>query len=412
VSEQALRGWFFYLSVLIGFTICIPVFMMGPQLASQIGFVDLALSVYIGGFLLAVIACCAGSVGVRTQLPTPVIIQTTFGHHGSILVIFILSLTFFGWFGVQAEVFARSFVTLIDQIFSVSLPVYAVILISALLMSSTAIIGIQALGRLSYLSVPLLTIILVWPLFSLIHQEQGLAFLTSNYVEAPLSLGMIASIVVGGWMVGASVTPDLARFQKDLRSMAVALFLNYAVFYPSLILLTATLSIGFAKSDFIQIMMVVGLAVPTLFVLFFATWTTNDKNLYESSLAVSSLFPTIPRWKVTAIAGLCGTGFALLGLTSHFIPWLIFLGIFIAPLAGIYVIDFWQNKDLYTRSAMIKRSWRLKPFVIWGVGAFVGLLSLPASSMGLGLLTLTHIPALDALLVSALTMLFAKEKIS
>lgn len=400
VESDQLRGWFFYATVLIGFTICIPVFMLGPQLSGQSDFRLLVPSVYLGGLLLTVIACFAGYIGIQTRLPTPGIIQKTFGTKGSILAIAILSLTSFGWFGVQAEVFATSFTDILEKTFSITLPVKPLILVSGLLMSSTAIIGIKALGRLSYLSVPLLLIVLFLPMFQLVQSGQ-IQNIFNFQPQAPLSIGMIISIVAGGWIVGASMTPDLSRFQKDTKNMVIGLFFNFAVAYPTLVLLTAALALGFKETDFITIMVLAGLAIPTIFVLFFATWTTNDKNLYESSLAVSALLPRYPRWKVTAIAGLCGTAFAMLGITSYFIPWLIALGVCISPVAGIYVVDFWLKPELY-RSQIQAPSWRVIPFVSWVSGSVAGYLTLPTESMGAGFFTLTTIPALDALLVAGI----------
>lgn len=403
VESDQLRGWFFYATILIGFTICIPVFMLGPQLSGQSDFRLLIPSVYLGGLLLTVIACFAGYIGIQTRLPTPGIIQKTFGTKGSILAIAILSFTSFGWFGVQAEVFATSFATILEMTFSITLPVKPLTLVSGLLMSTTAIIGIKALGRLSYLSVPLLLVILFLPMFQLVQNGQ-IENIFNFKPDVPLSIGMIISIIAGGWIVGASMTPDLSRFQKDTKNMVLGLFFNFAVAYPTLILLTAALALGFKEINFITIMILAGFAIPTIFVLFFATWTTNDKNLYESSLAVSALLPKYQRWKVTAIAGLCGTAFAMLGITGYFILWLIALGVCISPVAGIYVVDFWLNPELY-RSQVQASSWRVIPFVSWVAGSFAGYLTLPTESMGAGAVTLTTIPALDALLVAALLKL-------
>lgn len=401
VAKDQLRGWFFYATVLIGFTICIPVFMLGPQLTVQTDFKSLAIGAYAGGFLLTVIACLAGYTGMKTRLPTPGVIRNTFGTKGSLLAILVLSVTSFGWFGVQAEVFANSFAQLLKTSFNINLPVTPLILVSGLLMSSTAIIGIKALGRLSYISVPLLLLVLFWPLVDLGQQDKLSGIFSFAPEKITASVGMVISIVAGGWIVGASLTPDLARFQKDTKNMILGLTANFFIAYPTLLLLTAAVAAGFGQSDFVTIMIGAGLALPTILVLFFATWTTNDKNLYESSLAISALVPQYPRWAVTAIAGVLGTGVAMLGITAHFIPLLIALGILIAPLAGVYIVDFWLQPELYKPNAS-QAVWRSTPFLAWILGSGFGYLTLPEDALGAGLFTLTTIPALDAILAGAL----------
>jgi cytosine permease len=82
-----------------------------------------------------------------------------------------------------------------------------------------------------------------------------------------------------------------------------------------------------------------GLGVGALILIIFATWTTNDKNLYSGGLALTNIFPSWPRWQHTLVLGTLGTAVACLRLTQYFTEWLIALGIVFAPLLGLLLTD-------------------------------------------------------------------------
>jgi purine-cytosine permease-like protein len=94
---------------------------------------------------------------------------------------------------------------------------------------------------------------------------------------------------------------------------------------------------------------------------------------------------------------------AAVGIFEHFIEVLIFLGIGIAPVAGVYLVDFHINRTRYgVESSGAPVSLRWKPFLAWGAGTLLAVLTLPRASHGLGLVHLTSIPTIDALLGAAL----------
>jgi cytosine permease len=137
-------------------------------------------------------------------------------------------------------------------------------------------------------------------------------------------------------------------------------------------------------------------------VVVLATWTSNDKNLYESSLSLATLLPRWERWQLTALAGAVGTTLAAAGIFEHFIELLVFLGITIAPVAGVYLADYRFNPGRFTaalQAAAPRMRWQ--SFGAWTVGILVGLATLPRGSHGWELIRLTSIPTLDALLAAA-----------
>jgi cytosine permease len=110
----------------------------------------------------------------------------------------------------------------------------------------------------------------------------------------------------------------------------------------------AVVAIHSGEKNFINIMTGMGLGVAGLVVLIFATWTTNTGNLYSNSLVLKTIFTRVPQWLIVIIAGILGTLLAVIGVSHYFIGFLLFLGISIPPIAGIYIADyFFVHKRSY-----------------------------------------------------------------
>jgi cytosine permease len=213
----------------------------------------------------------------------------------------------------------------------------------------------------------------------------------------------VVSIISGGHMVAVTTAPDLTRFLRSPRDTIVGMAVSLGIALPILLLLAALLAVIYGSANLVAVLVAAGVGAPALLVIVLATWTSNDKNLYESALALSTLFSSRERWQLTAIAGAVGTAMAAVGIFEHFIEVLIFLGIGIAPVAGVYLVDFHINRTRYgVESSGAPVSLRWKPFLAWGAGTLLAVLSLPRASHGLGLVHLTSIPTIDALLGAAL----------
>jgi cytosine permease len=100
--------------------------------------------------------------------------------------------------------------------------------------------------------------------------------------------------------------------------------------------------------DAVKIMLGLGWGILGMLVLVLAQWTTNDNNLYSSALAFAVIFRRWPKWVLTLGAGVIGILLALGGIYGQFPNWLMFLGVIIPPIAGIYVADYFVvNRDFY-----------------------------------------------------------------
>jgi len=404
VAQEDQRTWFFLATIQVGVIICVPMFALGGELGRHARFVDLSPAVIVGSLIVACLASLTGLVGRITRVPTAVIMRRAFGSAGGKIVAVILVITLFGWFGVQTEMLVHSIRMLLEGNAGFTVPRLPVTLACGALMSSTAIIGFRALGKIAYVAVPLLLAVIAVPTWIALTTHDVLPLLVAPAAETPFSFGLIVSIISGGFMVGITIAPDLTRFLRSSNDMVIGTFVSLGLGLPVLLLLSTLLGLVYGSGDLIRVLSVAGVGAPALFVIILATWTSNDKNLYEASLSLAAVLPGRERWQLTALAGVVGTAMAVGGIFEHFIDLLIFMGITIAPVAGVYLVDCLVNRALYlpTDAARIESPGiRWRSFVAWLGGIALGLLTLPVSSHGLGYLHLTSVPTIDAMLAAA-----------
>jgi cytosine permease len=399
VAQDDQRSWFFLAAIQVGVTICVPLFALGGQLGQHSRFTSLVPAVVAGALIACLFATLTGIVGVRARVPTAVLMRKVFGETGGKAVAGILILTLWGWFGVQTEMLVDSIRSLLMSSMGLRMPPLAVTIACGAIMSSTAIIGFRALGKVAYVAVPLLLAVITVPTYIAVTTHDVTPLLHAPAANTPYTFGLIVSIISGGHMVAVTIAPDITRFLRAPRDVVIGMIVSLGCALPVLLLLAALLAVIYGNANLIGILVAAGVGAPALLVIILATWTSNDKNLYESALSLSTLFPRRERWQLTALAGAAGTGLAAAGIFEHFIELLVFAGIAIAPIAGVYLVDFWRDPSRFTENyPTCTVRWR--SFVAWGSGIFVGLAALPHSSHGLELVRLTSIPSLDALLAA------------
>jgi cytosine permease len=392
--------------IIIGISIALPGFLMGAQIGTALGLVQSSIAFTAGGLILAVVASLTALVGAQARLSTYMLVQFAFGVAGARLVNAVFAVSLFGWFGVNAALFGDAMVATISELYQVSggWPIY--VTIGGVLMVLTTIFGFKALDRLSLLAVPLLVIILVAIMTLAIIQATPGSLLGTEPVGGGMNLGLAISAVAGGSMVGAATVPDLTRYISSRPAAVGSMFVAYGIGAPVILLSAAIPSLVTGEADLMKIFLGLGLGLPALFVLVFSTWTSNAANLYSSGLSLSATFQKIKAWKLTLIAGVLGTGVALSGIIDYFIPFLITLGVFMPPVAAVYVVDFYLVAHQRYNMAHLNRvpAFRWQAFLAWGLGSVLGLVTAN------DLVTVTAIPSCDSFLAAALVY-FVLERV-
>lgn len=380
--------------VLIGIAITIPAFLTGSELGLAMGLNDVTKAILLGSAFLCVIGCFAAAIAAQSRLTTYMIIQFSFGSSGAKLVNIILSVTMFGWFSVTASFFGESIHQAITDIWGTSSNLTLLVVLGSVLVILTTMFGFKAIDKLALMAVPLLFAALI-TLVYLALKSTSLASLGA-YANNAMTPGDGITAVIGSFIVGAVIMPDYCRYVRNTRHGLLAAFLHFGIAYPLILLMLAVVSIHSGEKNFINIMTGMGFGLVGLLVLIFATWTTNTGNLYSNALVLKTIFTPVPLWLMVVIIGVLGTLLAVAGITQYFIGFLLFLGISIPPIAGIYVADyFFVHRRNYRVENLAKQAPIAYPaFVAWVVATLV------AYGSANGWFTLTSIPACDAILTA------------
>jgi cytosine permease len=389
--------------ILMGALIALPAFVMGAHLNAELGTRGAIIASLGGGFVLACIAASAAVVGAHSRLSSYELILLAFGHTGGKFVNAVLSLVMVGWFAVVASLFGDAVLRAgADQL---PLNADAWIGIGCVLMILTTLLGFRALDILSMLTTPLKILLLAVTVFVSLGRSgsEGLWAMSS---QPGLSLAEGTSFVVGGVIVGALLTPDLARLATSRLQAALACFLAFAIGQPLVLVLSGIPARLAGESDLVQIMIMLGLGVPALLVVILAAWSSNAYNLY----AITLVYRTLSRaanWKLATFGGALGAVIALMGIAQQLTPYLLLLSVAIPPIAGVYLASYyinWIGAVPHSEAA-----WRPRSFIAWGTGVVVAALEAPLG------FSVTGITAVDALLLSmtcfvALHLLFLQRQ--
>jgi cytosine permease len=380
VPLSSRKSWIDLAVIWIGIAVVMSAIFRGMMIGLGLGKITSVLVSYLlGEIILIAVMVFMGFVGAKTGLSTPLIANHSFGRIGAIIISLSIAISLIGWFGVQAAFFARTVQFFLGTHFS--LPLFS--FLCGIVMMIPAIFGIRGLSTLSWIASPFMIII-----FAVGVIKMGFHFLPSEILVSlakahqpdpyPLTIGMAASIVAGGFIVGATTSADIFRYARPKKgdifaaattAMIVSAFLHlvgsvfamntgaYHENLPELIIGKQYLGFGFAG----------------FIVLLLAQWTTNDSNLYSSVLALNNIF-RIKRWKMTLMAGFFASAFAACGILERLELFLILLTVSIGPVAGIFICDFYFLKKWNKNAVGRSRPPRVnsKALIAYFVSFFIG----------------------------------------
>lgn len=392
------RGWLPIALVWIAIGIDISGLLLGAELGAGIDFGSAILAIVLGSLALGVLAALCAWVGASANLSTPMIARLCFGQAGAKVLSLIIALSMVGWFGVQAGFFAVNLSAIVDDVTGVELSVKWLALAGGLLMMTTAF-AFRTMSRLSSWSVPLLiALILLTLVLALGHF--GTDITGGPLGEATFTLGTATSLVIGIYVLGAVMSPDVARWARSRRDAAIASFVGFSIGNSFVLIVAVILARIMETQQVIGVFMAVGLGIPSLLVLTLAQWTTNTSNLYSASLGFANLAPRVPRVAITLVVGVAASLMAYLGLFDSFITYLTIMTILITPIGGVYIAEyFFVDKTRFVSATPLPQPLVARSTVSWLLGSGLCLATTPQPD-GLGWFDLSTIPALDGLVLA------------
>lgn len=394
-AHQLVSGWRVAL-IVASFSIAAPAFLNGAQTGLALGFGLAVLAALLAGALLCLGGCLTSIISVRSRLTTYLLVQRSFGRRGAAVVNLVMALVHYGWFGVNVSFFGGAMVAAVEHLYGVQVPFATFVVIGSALITVSTIYGFRTLERLALVAVPLLGAILVAVCVAAVRRH-GIVLEPSERPPVPMGFGIAVSALVGGNMLTVAAMPDLSRYIRTARGAVLGMALSFPVAAPLLMIAAALPALATGQTDLMKLIVGFGFGVPALAMLVLSSWTINAANLYSASLSLSATFPSIRPWMFTLLGGAIGACFALMGIIDAFIPFLLFLGLIIPPIAAIYVIDGFT----VFRHADAAATLRELPAIRWPA------LATWAGSVAIALLasacrvTLTGVPTLDATLLAA-----------
>jgi cytosine permease len=379
------------------FSLTMPAFISGLQLAASSPADNFLLGLLGGGVLLAAVAGVMGAIGSMTRLSSYMLTRIAFGARGAVLVNLSLAVSLLGWFGVNINLFGVAIIQLLQAYHIGPVPAWPVELAGGVLMTWTTVIGLKAIDRLSLLLTPVLLVVAVM-MFAAVLKIGSLQAVLAHCPRTGLSLGDNLSAIVGGSAVGAVITPDLARFVRHWFGSVLGAVITYVLSASAVIVIGGLAGLATGSNDMLKVMVAVGLGAGAFVTMIGGSWIINALNLYSSVLSISTSVPRMRRATITLLCGLGGTVAAFFNILDHFITFLFYLAIVFVPVAGVIVVDvFVMRPDAYHAPDALDglAPYQWSAIAAWAIGAVVAMLA------SHGLLTLTRIAALDSILVAA-----------
>lgn len=401
VPEKDRKRWLSISTVWIAIGIDLSGMFMGVALSQGMAFWTAIAAVAIGSIILGVLAIGTTYIGAKAGLSTGMISRISFGKKGASLMGAIMGISSLGWFGVQIGFFAENIGSAINQLTSTTVPSWLLSLIGGGLMMLSAFWGYQAIEKLCTYSVPLLAALIIIATIMSINKN-GASGLAIPPQASTISFGLAVSLVIGVYMVGVVMAPDVARWAQNPKQAMIAGFVGFTIGNSFMIIISLILVKVMKTADLTAVFFALGLGIPSILVLTLAQWTTNTNNLYSASLDFSIVFKRVNPKVITVICGSLGILMAMFGIYGMFENFLSIVTVLVSPIAGIYMIDYFLYKEKYEFSYEEKlQDYYPVSIISWVIGSTVAFMTSQPPA-GFGLFTLTNISALDGIIVAGI----------
>lgn len=356
-------------------------FLLGSTLGFGMGFWSAFWAFTLGAVILEIVSIGVGVIAAREGLQTSLLTRWTgFGAGGSAVVGLAIAVSLIGWFGIQSGVSAEGLVSLVGV-----LPLWVWSLLFGLAVTFIVLWGFASMKWVAYVTVPAFLVLVAWSIGgTLLHQDVG-ALVASPPAGPTVSLLQGTTLVAGGFIVGAVITPDMTRFNRSAADVVKQTVVGFTVGEYLIGMSGVLLAHAVRSADVITIVTSSVGWVGTL-VIILGTLKINDWNLYSSGLGLVNfagtvLGRTVNRGVVTLVLGVVGSLLAAVGILQGFVGFLTVLGVAFPPIAGIMVAEYfvvrtWRGELERSREAgTVPESaptWVPATLVIWLVAALLG----------------------------------------
>lgn len=340
--------------VAAGWIIAMSSLFIGGTLGLSLDFRRAVIAAIIGQLILSIIGGLMAALGAKYGVSTTLLARQCYGKIGAGLVGLILVITLgIGWYAWQCAFFGLTINTMFSDMSSFLFDIRVASVWGGVLMMLTAYFGYRGLSYLSYIAIPMITILCLFGATLAIEISGGFGkLLTAEPVGPPMTMMEAVTVVVGGAIGGAVCLADISRYVRGgALKGGIWTVIGYFAGGAFCIICGSAMTLGAQipgignMADIPGVMKSLGLGVGALLVLVVAQWTTNDNNLYTGSLGLVNVI-NISKKQAVVIMAVIAILIAAIGIQDYFVPFLIFLGTFIPPLAGVIIGDHWLVRNL------------------------------------------------------------------
>ncbi|OAA87952.1 MULTISPECIES: purine-cytosine permease family protein [Clostridium] len=345
VPSNVRRPMWEVLIIRLGCLACVSQVMLGAALGYGMTFWGAFWATIFGSVILQAVSFAIGAAAAKEGLSTSLLSRWSgFGKAGSSIIGGIIAISLMGWFGIQNSVFAEG-IYKATGIFNMQ--IWSAI--TGLVVTIIVVYGYKVLSLTADVTLPLFLCTMVYAGFKLLSgHDIGNLIMTAQPAGKILSMGAATTMVAGGFITGAIITPDLSRYMKGPKDVFAATVVSTFVGELTINLLGVLMALAVRTSDIVSIMLSITGWLGAGIVIF-STLKINDINLYSASLGITNMIDAIFNIKLNRAAATWGIGIfstilSMLGIINYFQSFLTLLGVTLPPVAGIIFVDYYILK--------------------------------------------------------------------
>ncbi|MGB9839081.1 cytosine permease [Thermovenabulum sp.] len=369
VPDNSRVGLLSLSAVLLGFTFFSPTMIAGGKVAANYGLNDFIKIMILGNLILGLYVAIMSVIGTKTGLTSVLLSRYALGTAGAKWADILLGGTQLGWYAVSAAYVAELFVKALNM--NESSYIFWAIFWS-IVMGITAVYGFKGMEIVSYIAIPLILILAVWTPILGIQKAGSWAALSQIKPASNMNITTALTVIVGTFASGGTQVTNWSRFAKGAGVSFFAAMLAFFIGNGLMIFAGGIGAIAFQQPDLVEVFLQMGIIFWALVILTINIWTTNDAAAYAFGVAGSEMFNN-PNKKPFVIGGvLIATILAATRIYNYFIPWLVLLGIFIPPLGGTIIGDYffvWKT-ELPKLDTVNFRGLRIANLIAYLIGTF------------------------------------------
>ncbi|MFQ9892290.1 MAG: cytosine permease [Emergencia sp.] len=369
VPEEERKGWIEVAFIHSGIMICVPSLLIGGLLALAMPVWQAVLAGCTGYALVMFFTCFTAMQGSDLGMPSCVVMQSCFGKLGSrFLVSVLLTLSLVGWFGVNNAVCGSAFSNLMRTSFGIDVPLSVSTLIWGIVMLTTAVYGISAMGKLNFIAVPALLIVCIIGCFLALkqHGSEGL----NTEIETTMTFIQGVTLTTGFLTMQVTTAADITRYQTGRKNTLKATLWGTTPAGILMLVIGILMAKVAGQHDISLVLIDIGLPILGMIVLILAAWTTNTSNIYLAGIDIVNVLnlKDDKRAVVTLLAGVFGTLLAVFGVMNQFETFITWLGAAFSPMAGVLLADYWVMMKGDAKNWKPREGFCWKGIIAWLAG--------------------------------------------